>query len=191
MHVIRNRKPRQLPTRYLLLICTSLVTGCVNANDVAKQIGQPPAAALKLRAMETRRFDTKNDEKLLIAASQTMQDLGFIISESSLEGGLVTGSKQRDATEAGQIVGQIALTVLLAALGSYHAPVWDVDQTIQATIVAYPIEQAQQTDVRVSFDRIVVDTNRTRRPELIIDGNIYQEFFNKFSNAIAIEAQPL
>ena len=102
-----------------------------------------------------------------------------------------TASKQRDAKETGQIAGQIALTVIFAALGSYYHPVWDVDQTIQATIVAYPIENANQTDVRVSFDRIVVDTNATRRPELIIDQNIYQEFFNKFGAALALEARPL
>lgn len=182
---------RLLLSKGPLILAAGLLSGCVNANDVAKRIGQPPADALKLRAMETRRFDTKDDTALLSTASATMQDLGFIISESSLEGGLVTGSKQRDAKETGQIVGQIALTVILAALGSYHQPVWDVDQTIQATIVAYPIENANQTDVRVSFDRIVVDTNATRRPELIIDQNIYQEFFNKFGTAMAIEARPL
>ena len=164
---------RLLLSKGPLILAAGLLSGCVNANDVAKRIGQPPADALKLRAMETRRFDTKDDTALLSTASATMQDLGFIISESSLEGGLVTGSKQRDAKETGQIVGQIALTVILAALGSYHQPVWDVDQTIQATIVAYPIENANQTDVRVSFDRIVVDTNATRRPELIIDQNIW------------------
>ena len=173
------------------MLLVTLLAGCVSANDVAKQIGQPPADALKLRAMETRRYDTKDDNAVLSTASATMQDLGFIITESSLQGGLVTGSKQRDATEGGQIAGQIALTVVLAVLGSYHQPVWDVDQTIQATIVAYPIENSKQTDVRVSFDRIVVDTNGTRRPELIIDRGIYQEFFQKFSSAITLEAQPL
>src|SRR4051794_34714643 len=133
------------------LIAISL-TGCVSANDIANRLGQPPEQSTKLRALETRRFDTRDDVRLISTATQTMQDLGFIISESSLDGSLVTGAKQRDAKETGQIVGQIALTALAVAAGAYYKPVWDDHQTIQATIVCYAAEGSNATDVRVSFD---------------------------------------
>lgn len=164
---------------------------CINANDVANQLGKPPQQMAKLRQMEIRRFDTKDDLKLISTATQTMQDLGFIVSESSLDGGLVTGAKQRDATETGQVVGQIALTVLAAALGSYHAPVWDDNQTIQATIVSYSVDGQDASDVRVSFDRVVVDTQKNRRAEFIGDEPIYIEFFKRYSAALALEGKSL
>ena len=69
------------------LIAISL-TGCVSANDIANRLGQPPEQSTKLRALETRRFDTRDDVRLISTATQTMQDLGFIISESSLDGSL-------------------------------------------------------------------------------------------------------
>jgi hypothetical protein len=167
------------------------LAGCVNANQIANRVGQPPAQAAKLRAIETRRFDTRDNLRLISTGTQTMQDLGFIISESSLEGGLVTGAKQRDATETGQVAGQIALTVLLAALGSYHVPVWDDNQTIEATIVTYTADGADASDVRVSFDRVVVDTQGQRRAEFIGDETIYRQFFERFATALALEGRPL
>jgi hypothetical protein len=174
-----------------VVLITLVLAGCVNANDIANRVGQPPAQMTKLRAMETRRFNTKDDLRLISTGTQTMQDLGFIISESSLEGGLVTGAKQRDATEAGQVAGQIALTLILAALGSAHVPVWDDNQTIQATIVTYPVDGAEASDVRVSFDRVVVDTQGNRRAELISDESIYRQFFERYSAALALEGHQL
>jgi hypothetical protein len=168
-----------------------VLSGCVNANDIANRVGQPPEQVAKLRAIETRRFDTKDDLRLISTATQTMQDLGFIVSESSLEGGLVMGAKQRDATETGEVAGQIALTVLLAALGSYHVPVWDDNQTIQTTIVTYSVDGAEASDVRVSFDRVVVDTQGRRRAEFIADEAIYRQFFERYSTALALEGRPL
>lgn len=174
-----------------VLLTALALASCVNANEVANRVGQPPEQTGKLRAIETRRFDTKDNVRLISSGTQTMQDLGFIISESSLEGGLVTGAKQRDATETGEVAGQIALTVLLAALGSYRAPVWDDHQTIQATIVAYAVDGADASDVRVSFDRVVVDTQGKRRAEFIGDETIYRQFFQRFATSLAMEARPL
>jgi hypothetical protein len=167
------------------------LSGCVNANDIANHVGQPPAQMDKLRTMETRRFETRDDLRLISTGTQTMQDLGFIVSESSLEGGLITGAKQRDATEAGQVAAQIALTIALAALGSYHTPVWDDHQTIHATIVTYPAAGADASDVRVSFDRIVTNTQGQQRAEFIDDVSIYRQFFERYSTALSLEGHSL
>jgi hypothetical protein len=174
-----------------VILAAFVLSGCVNANDIANRVGQPPAEMAKLRAIETRRFDTRDDLRLISTGTQTMQDLGFIISESSLEGGLVTGAKQRDATETGEVVGQIALTVLLMALGSYHVPVWDDNQTIQATIVTYSVDGSEASDVRVSFDRVVVNTQGQHRAEFIRDESIYRQFFQRYSTALALEGHSL
>jgi hypothetical protein len=88
-------------------------------------------------------------------------------------------------------VGQIALTVLMAALGAHYSPVWDKDQTIQITLVTSPIANSHQTEVRVSFDRIIVDSQENRRAELVIDQAIYTEFFNRFATSLSLEANPV
>lgn len=167
------------------------LSGCINANDVAMQLGRPPNTTINTRALESRKFDTKDEAQLLAAATQAMQDLGFIITESSSEGGLLTGTKSRDATEAGQVAGQIALTIVLAALGTAYTPVWDTNQTIHATLVVYQPEAGGGSVVRAAFDRIVVDTQRRQRAELITDPVIYQDFFKAYSAALSLEAMPL
>ena len=102
------------------------------------------------------------------------------------------GSKQRDAKETGQIAGQVALTLVLAVLGSYKQPVWDENQTINAVLVATPIQNSKQTEIRISFDRHLVNNmGQLWRAELILDENIYQEFFDKFAQSAFLEAQKI
>jgi hypothetical protein len=166
-----------------------LLGGCHNANDYAMQIGKPAEGAVKLRELQSRRFDTLDEHALLTASTETLQDLGFIISESSSELGVLTAAKQRDAEETGQIAGQIALTVLFAALGTIYNPVWDKEQTIQVTLVATPIEKSKQIEVRTSFDRVLTNNHGQKwRAEIINDPELYKGFFEKLSKAVFLEA---
>lgn len=176
-----------------LMVASALtLSACVNPNEVAMRIGQPPKGAVEMRSLQTRRFDSLDEPALLQAAQQTLQDLGFTISEASADAGVLAGSKQRDATEAGQIAGQVALTVVLALLGSSHTPVWDKDQTINVTLVATPITNSKQTEIRVSFDRHMVNNlGQLWRAELILEEKIYQEFFDKFAQGAFLEAQKI
>ncbi len=179
------------------LLALFLVVGmaaCVQTpTEMAMKIGAPPKAAegkptLNLRAMQTRRYDTLNERRLLLAATQTLQDLGYTITESSLESGVLVGSKQRDAEEGGQIAGQLILTLMFAALGTVHTPTWDTSQKIVVTLTTTPIENSKQSDVRVSFDRRITNNHGYRwRTEVIIDQKIYQEFFDKFAQGAFLE----
>jgi len=172
------------------LLLALALTACQSPNQIAKQIGAPSANALELRALQARRFDTSNSIVLLGAATQTLQDLGYTITESSSEVGVLVGTKQRDAEETGQVVGQIMLTVFLAALGSAHTPTWDKDQSIHVTLVVTPVENAEQAEVRVSFDRLLRNNHGIEwRAELIKEQGIYQEFFQKLSQGVALEAE--
>lgn len=176
-----------------LMICSALtLSGCVNPNEIAKRVGQPPKGAVELRVLQTRRFASSDETALLNAGLQTLQDLGYTISESAADAGVLVGSKQRDAKESGQIAGQVALTVMLALLGSYHQPVWDENQTINATLVATPVENSKQTEIRISFDRhLVNNVGQLWRAELILEEKIYQEFFDKFAQSAFLEAQKI
>ncbi len=155
-------------------------------NKAALEIGAPPAAAVAQRALEARRYGTADDRALLAAATQTLQDLGFTITESAAPVGVLVGSKQRDATEAKQVVGAI----LVGALLGVHLAV-DTDQTINVTLVATPIEGAGQVEVRVAFDRTVRSSNGAWRAELLQDPALYQQFFQKLSAGVQMEAQAI
>ena len=116
---------------------------------------------------------------MLVASTQTLQDLGFTISESASKVGILVASKQRDAKETGQIAGAVIVGILFGA----NAMVWDEDQTINVTVVTTPIENSKQVDVRVAFDRIVRNNRQGYRAELLMEPKLYQEFFEKLSRA--------
>ncbi len=98
----------------------------------------------------------------------------MIIAVSSADAGVVTGSKQRDAQEAGQIVGAVMMGFLFGA----GAMQYDVSQNIRATVVVDPPSQGRCT-VRVSFERVVTDNKQITRGEYVLDPAIYQQFFAK------------
>jgi hypothetical protein len=169
---------------------TAGVSGCqTDPNEIAMKIGAPPAGAVELRSLQSRRFENTNSLAVLNAATQTLQDLGFTIQESASSVGVLSAQKKRDAEEAGQVAGQIALTVFGALLGVAHEPVWDADQVINVTVVEAPVQGSNQVDLRVGFDRTVRNTKNMYRAELIIEPKIYQEFFEKFNQSLFLETK--
>ncbi len=161
-----------------------LVTGC--------QTVIPPEAlklsqqSLQERQAQTRRFDTSEEKKLLQAGAQTLQDLGFNIDESETELGVIVGSKQRDATEAGQVAG----AVVMAALFGVSVPV-DDNQTIRASLVTSPVSK-NQTALRVTFQRIVINTTgKVSKIEALGEPKMYQEFFDKVSQSVFLTANEI
>jgi hypothetical protein len=178
--------PRSIP----IIVIIFFISGCVST--IPKEALQLSPESLKLRQLQTKRFDT--DEKTLLSASAALlQDLGFNIDETTTEVGVVTCSKLRDATSAGQIIGAVVLALLTGAV----TPV-DKEQLIRASIVTRPIRINEtdkadcQTAVRVTFQRIVTNTqNQVTRRECITEEKIYQEFFDKLSKSLFLEANNL
>ncbi|CAB1060591.1 hypothetical protein D1BOALGB6SA_5357 [Olavius sp. associated proteobacterium Delta 1] len=147
---------------------------------------------LKNRQIQTRRFDT--DEKTLLSASAAvLQDLGFNINESETELGVIACSKQRDATVAGQVAAAVLVALLTGAVTAV-----DKEQLIRASLVTRPIHIDEtdkskcQTAVRITFQRIVTNTQaRITRREGINEAEIYQEFFDKLSQSVFLEAHEI
>ncbi|MCX7373560.1 MAG: hypothetical protein NTW56_14195 [Alphaproteobacteria bacterium] len=108
----------------LAVVCSlSFLVACTPdpewANNMALRAGAPldPTLARELREVQTASFAGVDEHRLQRELTQTLQDLGFTIEESASRIGVFAGSKDRDATETGQVVGQIALTIGLALLG--------------------------------------------------------------------------
>ena len=179
---------------YRLVITTIVVlflfVSC--AQTIPKKALQLSKENLKNRQLQTRRFDT--DEKTLLSASAAvLQDLGFTINESETNLGVIACSKERDATSAGQIAG----AVIVALLTGVVSPV-DKQQLIRASLVTRPVHIDEtdkskcQTAVRITFQRIVINTQgQITRREGINEAKIYQEFFDKLSQSVFLEAHEI
>jgi hypothetical protein len=157
------------------------------------QTGIPPEAlkstpvSLKLRQQQTRKYEGTSERDILSASAGVLQDIGFNIDESETKLGLIVGSKSRTAVETGQVVGSVVLTLLTGQ------PIpWDDHQRIRVCLVTRP---ASETDkkawfVRVTFQRTVWNNqNIISKNEAVEKPEIYQEFFEKLSKSLFLEAQ--
>lgn len=154
-----------------------------------------PEDALKLtevtvekRERQTRFFDTTNEERMLSASAAVLQDLGFNIDESETDLGVIVGSKDRDATEAGQVAGAVVVALLFGVVPSI-----DDEQKIRVSLVTRPrSDNAEQTAVRVTFQRVVWNTQgQVSKSEPLDDPVLYQDFFDRLSQSVFLEAHQI
>lgn len=178
----------------IVLSAALAAAGCqTNASSVEQQTHALTLSkeSLASRQAQVRRFDTKDEGKILAACAAVLQDLGFSITESSANAGLLVASKDRDAVEAGQVAGAFFVAALVAALGGQADPTWEKNQKIRISIVTSPLP-GDRVMVRTTFQRIIWNTkNQISRVEPIDDPKIYQEFFDKLSQAVFLEAHQL
>ncbi len=175
---------RRLSKLIVIGLVALMVAGC--EASIPKEALQLTPDSLARRQVQTRVFETTNEAELLAASAHLLQDLGFNLDESEVELGVVVASKDRDATEAGQV----AASILLALLGV--AMPWDDEQKIRASIITRELKERNGYAVRLTMQRIVWNTqNQISKTEPLDDPTMYQEFFAKLSKAIFLEAQEL
>jgi hypothetical protein len=125
---------------------------------------------------------------LLAAGAAILQDLGFTLDASESRLGVLVASKDRSAVEAGQVF----FSLLVAAFSGAAVP-WDAKQKIRASLVTRPSgTERPSVLVRVTFQRIVWNTaNQITKMEPLDEPRFYQEFFEKLSKAVFLEAHEL
>ena len=143
--------------------------------------------SLKQRQAQTRRFETRDEAKLLSASAAVLQDLGFNLDESETKLGLIVASKDRDAVEAGQVV----FAIFYAALTGVAMPI-DKNQKIRVSLVTRKVGEGKYTTVRVTFQRMVWNTQgQLTKAETLDEPKMYQEFFSKLSKSIFLDAHAI
>ncbi len=169
----------------VLLVVPLGLAAC--GQSIPKEALQLSPESLEKRQLQTRRFETRDEASMLSASAQLLQDLGFTLDESETKLGVIVASKDRDATEAGQVVASI----LLAALGVYK-PI-DKNQKIRASLVTHTVNPDRPyVTVRITFQRIVWNTQgQVSKLEELADPEIYQGFFDKLSKAVFLEAHQI
>jgi len=166
-------------------ICFIFLYGCASIPKDALTLTQE---SLKQRQIQTRKYETKDEAKILSACAGLLQDMGFNIDEGETKLGVIVASKMRSAVSAGQQVGAI----LVALLGGGVMPT-DKEQKMRASIITRPVgENSKHIAVRVTFQRIVWNTTgQITVREGLTDHKIYQEFFDKLSKSIFLEANEI
>lgn len=170
-----------------LALMTFALAACQQA--IPKEVLLLSQESLEQRQSQTRRFFETADENMLLSASAAvLQDLGFNIDESETRLGLIVASKDRDATEAGQVAG----AVIVALLFGVSVPV-DDEQKIRASLVTCQHSQESETTIlRVTFQRVVWNTRGdVSKSEALVDPLLYQEFFANLSKSVFLEAHQI
>ena len=167
----------------IAVVCLSLVA-C--QGGVPKEALELSPESLQQRQTQTRRFDTNNETKLLTASAQVLQDLGFTVEDSETKLGMIAASKDRDATETGQVIGAVLLAIL-----TKQAQAIDDKQKIRVSLITRPVS-AKETLVRVTFQRVVWNTRgQVSKTEPLDDPKLYQDFFAKLSESVFLTANEL
>jgi hypothetical protein len=169
----------------VLITSLSLWVGCTAITPEADLTLTPEL--LQQRQLQMRRFDTADEQRILKICAALLQDTGFNIDESDTQLGFITGSKNRDATNAAQW----ALFVAGAFFGVTIPP--DDNQVMKVWVTTRPVgESGKQIAVRVIFERIVYTTERhISKIEALNDPKMYQSFFEKLSKALFLEAHDI
>jgi hypothetical protein len=162
-----------------------LLTGCVSLSTPREPFAIPPAAAAQ-RLMQSRRFDTRDEAHLLRASSALLKEYGFTVDKSDEGLGVLVASKERSATETGQVIAAIIVGVFTGA----DMPI-DDRQRMRASVVTRPVGQ-RSVVARVTFQRIVWNTHgQISKREQINEPEYYEEFFAKLAKALLLEAHGL
>jgi len=189
------------------LAIIGMLGGC--ASQIPPEALQFQPDTLANRQLQSRKYDIKSEKELLSASNNVLQDMGFNLDESNMPLGVIVASKNRDATDGGQIAGAILMAALFRVQTSY-----DKEQKIRASLVTkpaatnnsilvdvttktgkqvkfnQPVEANNGFVVRVTFQRLVWNQRGVlSKIEGINDPEIYQEFFDKLSKSIFLQAQ--
>jgi hypothetical protein len=167
-------------------VSLSILSSC--ATQIPKDALKLSSESLQQRQIQTRKYETTDEAKILSACAGLLQDMGFTIEESESDLGVILGSKDRTAVQAGQV----AAALLIALMGGGVTPI-DDKQKMRASIVTRPIgENKDHIAIRVTFQRIVWNTEgKVTVREGLTDPKIYQEFFEKLSKSVFLEAHEI
>jgi hypothetical protein len=171
-----------------LFVAVVLSSGCM-PDQIPKEALQLTEESSARRKLETRRFETKDEQALLDAAGAVLKDLGFTIDATVKELGLIAGSKQDSPYNIGGMATSAAVAVISSALSFPTSMPYSKDQMIRASVVTRLAEDGNSTAVRITFQRVVWDTEGKVAKSELLEGPVeYQTFFQKLAKALALDA---
>jgi len=177
----------------VLMSGMAVLAGCAGQTAGERQaLALTSTQTVAGRQLSQRRYQTTDEALLLQAGAGVLQDLGFTIDETSPGSGMLVASKQRDATEAGQVAGQMLLVMLAAAAKTHYDPVYEREQRIRVSLTIRPTPDHTGLLARATFQRVIWNNrNQVSRLETIDDPQIYKEFFERLNQSTFLQAQDI
>lgn len=144
---------------------------------------------LERRHLQTRRYEGISETEILSASAGVLQDLGFNLDGSETVLGVIVASKERTARDGTQIATRLLIKLFLGINTEI-----DDKQKIRVALVSRPVDEASDNSfqVRVTFQRVVWNTNgEVTTIEAIDEPDLYQQFFDRLSKSVFLEAQQI
>ena len=171
-----------------------LLTGCSPYEyrhgiqwDSREQIWQAEASQVRLRAAQSRVFDTTDRMRILAATVSTFQDMDFQVEIVDVELGIVTGKKflklQRPPAPTDPFYYLYDDESLLIFTKSYRTwgPFQHRTDMVRLTVTVRPRDESQMI-VRAAAQFFI---------QAVEDPEPYQQFFRSLEQALFIESQLL
>lgn len=163
------------------------VSACVP--QIPKEALQLSQESPALQRLQTRRFETRNEQALLSAGGVILKELGFTIDASEGKLGMMVGSKTQSADNLGEKVATTALSIIAGAFGLPVQRAVSKDQMVTASVVTRAGENRKDTVVRVTFQLVVWNTEqKVTHSGLLEEPELYRGFFEKLSKAVSLKA---
>ncbi len=168
-----------------------VIGGC--AKTIPKEALELTSENLADRQRQTRRFVTTDEKALLSSSVAVLQDLGFTLEASAADLGLVVAAKDLSAVEPGEIAAVILIAAITALGGAPVIMPWDSKQKVNVSLTSRRSgEDSENTLVRVTFQRVVWNNKgQVTKTEPLNESKLYQEFFEKLSKAVFLDANEL
>jgi hypothetical protein len=167
----------------LLLLVAALGTGCSAGL-------QPVKTQLEVRQYQTYAFDTPDSKLVMKGLFNVLQDDGYVVKNAVIELGLITATRETDLApgRSGQTV--LAFGVGAGTRAPYEVP---IAQKIEVRdFTGNVTEFGQQTRVRVSFQRKVLDSRGALVEVMpISDPVFYQDFFSRLDKSVYLQRERL
>jgi len=182
----------------LIVFAFLLLVGCTT---VPEGLLRPSEDYLEMRQLQMRKYDTTEQEMIMSSVVGVLQDLGFTLDESESELGLIVASKKADAKKPAAVAGALFLDILSAIGDGYSGTSstgpsltsqQDATQLVRASVITQNSLDGDKIVVRANFHRIVYNfNNEINKMETIKEPDIYQNFYDKLSKAIFLEAHKI
>jgi hypothetical protein len=172
-----------------ILVAIIVVSGCQTVPKADLRLTQ---SALEIRQLQSHKYAAASEQEILMASVGVLQDMDYNIDAVEMPLGVLSASKTVDASSDGEMAGLILLELLCAMGGSSCGAVQTASesQTIMLTLVVLPtLAEDGGFVTRVTLQRIIWDKQgRPKLREIIDDAEGYQQFFDKLSKSIFLEA---
>ena len=162
-----------------------MLVGLYGCETIPKDAFKLSPSSLQDRQLQTRFYEMDNEVELISSGIGVLQDMGYAIDETEKDAGLVTASKNVDATNGGQV----AAAIFVALMGGGNMAI-DEEQKIKVSFVTNPSKKRDGYLARVTFQRIIWNTQgQIATAETMKTQEIYTEFFDKLSKSVFLEEQ--